>query len=257
MEASVPVFVERVTREKAAYDGGSVFKKSSALQARFRHVFFSPGAMRAERCFDRSVAHHAESRDILDYGCYDGWMTPRYLKMKPRSITGLDISETAIAQATASHGDNGKFYAGDAHRMPFPDESFDLVVGRSILHHLDLKLALEEIRRVLRPGGSAIFMEPLGDNPGAKVFRALTPKTRTADEKALTRADIQSADALFGSSSHLFYDLFSVPMAMLTSLTPLPADNIALRLTDIPDRLLARTPLKYWMRAVVLDWRRS
>lgn len=139
--------------------------------------------------------------------------------------------------------------------MPFPDRSFDVVVGRSILHHLELPLAYKEILRVLRPGGRAIFMEPLGDNPGAKILRAVTPATRTKDEKALSRSDIDQADSLFAGSCHLFFNLVSVPAAMLTSLTPLRPDNLLLRIADQFDRRLARTPLKYWMRSVVLCWR--
>jgi len=248
---------ERVAREKAAYDGGIVHKESSALQARFLHVFRCPNSLRAERYLDQVVEQCAKDKDVLDYGCYDGWMTPRFHEMGPSSITGLDISENAISAAKTKYGDQAKFYAGDAHAMPFPDESFDLVTGRSILHHLDLDIALQEIRRVLRPRGKAVFVEPLGDNPGAKLFRAITPKARTTDEKPLTRSGILRADTLFGASSHFFVNLVSVPVALSTSLTPLSADNILLRLADRTDLLLANTPLKYWMRFVVLVWHKS
>lgn len=248
---------ERIAREKAAYDVGAVHAESSKLQASFHHVFECPNSREAEHYLHRIVSQYAESKDILDYGCYDGWMIPRYLEISPRSIAGLDISENAIAKAKANHGEVAKFYAGDAHAMPFPDGSFDLVIGRAILHHLDLDLALKEIRRGLRIGGKAIFFEPLGANPGAKLLRAITPKARTKDEKPLTRTDIQRADVLFGGSAHYFFGLVSVPLAMVTSLTPLSADNIFLCLADRVDRFLARTPLKYWMRQVVLVWHKS
>jgi SAM-dependent methyltransferase len=247
----------RVARERAAYDSGIAYRESSALQARFHHVFECPNSRRAEEYLDRAVERWARGKDILDYGCYDGWMTPRYHKMAPASVTGLDISETGIAKARASYGDIAKFYAADAHDMPFADASFDLVVGRSILHHLDLELALKEIRRVLRPSGKAVFVEPLRDNPGAKILRAITPRARTADERPLTRAEIKGADALFSSSEHLFFNLISVPVGMATSLTPLSADCVLLRLADRVDRTLAHTFVKYWMRQVVLVWRKS
>ena len=174
---------------------------------------------------DQAIARYAKDKDVLDYGCYDGWMTPRYRAIGPSSITGLDISENAIIKAKVKYGDVARFYTGDAHAMPFPDASFDIVVGRGILHHLDFDAAVEEIRRVLRPGGRAIFVEPLDDNPGAKLLRALTPRARTKDEKPLTRSKILRADVLFGGSSHFFLNLISVPVAMLTSLTPLGADT--------------------------------
>jgi len=244
----------RVAREKAAYDSGDVYKESCALHARFHHVFKCPNSCRGEEYFNTAIERFAKGRDILDYGCYNGWMTSRYRTMGPSSITGLDISETAIAEAKATYGESSKFYTGDAHAMPFPEESFDLVVGRSILHHLDLPIALKEIRRVLRPSGKAIFIEPLADNPGAKVLRALTPRARTKDEKPLTRTEIQQADMLFGTSQHFFFNLVSVPVAMATSVTPLSEECMVLRAADYFDRLLAETPIKFWMRQVVLVW---
>jgi ubiquinone/menaquinone biosynthesis C-methylase UbiE len=253
----VSELVDRVAREKAAHDGGSIREESRKLHDRFYHVFRCPNSKRAERYFADTVAGYAKDRDILDYGCYNGWITPRYVELGPRSITGLDISESAIAEAVARYGQFGKFHAGDAHHMEFADESFDLVVGRGILHHLEFDLALKEIQRVLRPGGAAVFIEPLADNPGAKLMRALTPGYRTIDEAPLSREKIVRADSLFSSSSHLFYSLVSVPAGMLTSLTPLGPDNFLLRLADIPDRIMARTRLKYWMRNVVLVWLKS
>ncbi|MFC5864932.1 class I SAM-dependent methyltransferase [Acidicapsa dinghuensis] len=253
----MPELVERVAHEKEAYDDGTVHKESAALQARFIHVFQCPNSTRGERFFSETVAEYARGKDILDYGCYDGWMVPRYHEMRPRSITGIDISETAIAAAEAQYGGIAEFHAGDAHAMPFRSESFDLVVGRGILHHLDFDVALREIHRVLRPGGGAVFVEPLGDNPGAKLIRAMTPKARTKDERALSQATIQRTDAFFGGSSHFFYNLASVPVGMLTSLTPLNADNVLLRMTDAVDQMLARSPMRYWMRQVVLVWHKA
>lgn len=253
---AAPEFTGRAARERAAYDGGGVVAKSCALQARFNHVFTCPNSVRAEAYLDAQVARRAAGGDLLDYGCYDGGMLPRYRAMQPRSITGLDISETGIALARARFGSFGRFEVGDAHAMPFADESFDLVVGRAILHHLDWEVALGEVRRVLRPGGEAIFMEPLGDNPAAKLLRALTPEARTRDERPLTQGQIQFGDRLFGGSSHLFFNLLSVPTALATSASGLGADNVWLRLADGVDRSLAGTRLKYWMRAVVLQWQR-
>jgi ubiquinone/menaquinone biosynthesis C-methylase UbiE len=167
---------DRVAREKEAYDGGTVHTESSKLQALFHHVFECPNSRKAEEFLDRVVGEYAAHKDILDYGCYDGWMVPRYRAMRPRSITGLDISEFAIEKARGRYGVEAKFYTGDAHDMPFPDDSFDLVVGRAILHHLNLDQAVAEIHRVLRREGKAVFIEPLGDNPGAKLLRFMTPR---------------------------------------------------------------------------------
>ena len=50
--------------------------------------------------------------------------------------------------------------------MPFPDDSIDVVFGIAILHHLDLDLVSREVRRVLKPGGRAIFQEPVRNSRG-------------------------------------------------------------------------------------------
>ena len=52
---------------------------------------------------------------------------------------------------------------------------FDAVLGKQILHHLDLGVAIPEIVRVLRPGGRAVFLEPLIHNPLLEGYRRLTP----------------------------------------------------------------------------------
>ena len=246
----------RTGRERAAYDGGVVVAENRRLQARFHHVFSCPNSLGAERYFDDQLACFAQGADLLDYGCYDGGMLPRYLALGPRSVTGIDISETGIALARARYGRLGHFHVGDAHALPFAEASFDLVVGRAILHHLDWAVAIEEVRRVLRPGGQAIFIEPLGDNPAARLLRRLTPQARTRDELPLTGGQIEGADRRFSDHSHLCFNLVSVPVAMLTSLTTLGATNPLLRAADWTDRRLARTRLGYWMRAVVLIWHR-
>ncbi len=90
--------------------------------------------------------------------------------------TCLDISPGMLATLernarTLGLGDRVDTVATDAERLPFDDESFDLVLGHAVLHHLpDLDRAFGEFMRVLRPGGSLFFAgEPsrLGDRIAA------------------------------------------------------------------------------------------
>ena len=110
-----------------------------------------------------------------------------------------------------------QFHLGDAHQLPFPDARFDVVFGGSILHHLDFPRALDEIYRVLRPGGRIVFREPLNINPAAKLVRALTPKARTPDEHALRRADLRMISERF-QTSHYYAQLLAVPAGILSYL---------------------------------------
>ena len=76
-------------------------------------------------------------------------------------LTCTDISQGMLDELAATAGRLGlrvETACTDAERLPFPDDSFDLVFGHAILHHLpDLDAAFSEFRRVLRPGGSVVF----------------------------------------------------------------------------------------------------
>jgi Methyltransferase domain len=69
-------------------------------------------------------------------------------------VTGIDVSERELERARRAiedkgYGDRFRGLIADAHRTPFEDASFDVIVGGSVLHHLDLPVALREIRRTL------------------------------------------------------------------------------------------------------------
>lgn len=248
---------DRVTNEKNAYDGGDVAAASAALQRRFQHVFHCPDSQRLERHMELAIEGCCAGGDILNLGCYEGDETPKFMAFGAKRIVGIDISDNAIATAQRKYGQLAEFHVMDGHRTTFPPRSFDAVIGRSILHHLDFPTAILEIERVLRPNGSAIFVEPLGDNPAAKLIRAFTPRARTSDERPLSAAQIAWANRKFGASEHCFGNLASVPLAMITSLTSLKADNPLLRFAARIDQLIAATPLRNWMRSVVLVWKKS
>jgi ubiquinone/menaquinone biosynthesis C-methylase UbiE len=77
-------------------------------------------------------------------------------------LTATDISPgmlTRLAETAAALGlEHVDTVATEAERLPFEDESFDLVFGHAVLHHIpDLDRAFAEFRRVLRPGGTIAF----------------------------------------------------------------------------------------------------
>ncbi|TMI75292.1 MAG: class I SAM-dependent methyltransferase [Bacillati bacterium ANGP1] len=248
---------DRVNREKAAYDVGDVWEKCHRLHSRFWHVSWCPNSLFGEACFWQIVDGNVPGRIVLDCGCYNGTITEELLSRHPQKVVGIDISKRAIAEAKTRFGSRAEFRVMDAHRMEFPDDSFDFVVGRAILHHLDYEIAIREIRRVLKPGGRALFMEPLRDNPAAKLFRFLTPRAHTKDELPLSRHQILWADRVMGAGDHMFVNLFSVPVGILTSLFIKLPDNFFTRAADRVDRWVASRQIRYWMRQVILVWRKA
>lgn len=100
---------------------------------------------------------------ILDVGCGIGGTT-RYLakKFPGARVTGISISDAQIARATelarAQKVPNAEFLLRDALAMDFPDNSFDVVWAIESGEHMpDKKKYVEEMARVLKPGGTLVF----------------------------------------------------------------------------------------------------
>jgi ubiquinone/menaquinone biosynthesis C-methylase UbiE len=167
----------------------------------------------------------AKGKDVLDYGCGDGRIAVRLASDGARKVTGFDISEGQIEAARRSAqakgvADRTEFLVADAHATGFPDDSFDLVVGVAILHHLDLAEALHEIRRILRPGGRAVFTEPLQHNPLLRLGRKLTPGARTPDEHPLTVEDWALCASIFPGFKHTEQEFVTIPLMPLNLVLP-------------------------------------
>jgi SAM-dependent methyltransferase len=112
------------------------------------------------------------------------------------TVTAFDLSPGYVAETRRRAAANGVRVRGvvaDGEHLPFPAGSFDAVWGNAILHHLDLDRAAAELRRVLAPGGVAVFCEPWGGNPLLTLARRRLPypgKHRTPDEQPLRPADL-------------------------------------------------------------------
>lgn len=107
---------------------------------------------------------YISGKNVLDMGCGTGYGTAS-IADKCASICGVDISDEAVAYATEKYqADNLAFKTirkvEDAP-LPFSDGSFDVVLSFQVIEHIpDPATYLEEIRRVLRPGGVFIVATP-------------------------------------------------------------------------------------------------
>ncbi len=153
-----------------------------------------------DRLFER--LGDVRGRHILDLGCGHG-MAATVLARHGARVTALDLSTGYLREAAARARANDvtiNWVAGDAERLPFADASFDGVWGNAVLHHLDLAMAGLELRRVLRPGGVAVFCEPWGENPMLAWARRRLPyrgKQRTPDETPLDRTGVEVLRSCF------------------------------------------------------------
>ena len=101
---------------------------------------------------------------VLEIGCGTGLFTRKVYSATGASIIATDISEELLAEASGQLS-GVTFQKEDAMSMSFANDTFDVVFGSSVLHHLDLEKSLVEIFRVLKPGGRMVFAEPNMLNP--------------------------------------------------------------------------------------------
>lgn len=110
----------------------------------------------------RAVAAHCAGKEVLDAGCGLGYGTVMLAANAARA-TGLDLDPEAIAEARnrAGSGTSAEFTQGSILELPFEDDSFDLATCFEAIEHLpDHERALDELHRVLRPGGLLAVSSP-------------------------------------------------------------------------------------------------
>lgn len=100
---------------------------------------------------------------VLELGCGGGINMEFYDWPRVKSFTGLDPSPELLAMsrdAASAHGIDARIEGGVGEAMPFSDASFDMVVTTFTLCSVqDVPAVLAEIRRVLKAGGTALFLE--------------------------------------------------------------------------------------------------
>jgi SAM-dependent methyltransferase len=157
---------------------------------------------------------------VLDYGCGHG-MASVVLARRGARVTAFDLSPGYLLEARRRAEANDvriAFARADAERLPFADGSFARVWGNAILHHLDLRVAVRELQRVLQPGGLAVFCEPWGENPLLTWARRRLPyagKERTPDEQPLCRHHLPVLREAFPSLQVEGYQLLSMARRVL------------------------------------------
>ncbi|MHB1423543.1 MAG: class I SAM-dependent methyltransferase [Gemmataceae bacterium] len=197
------------------------------------------------------------SLPVLDYGCGHG-MAAVVLARRGARVTAFDLSPGYLAEArrrAAANQVSVAFVQADAEDLPFADGSFARVWGNAILHHLDLTVAARELCRILKPGGSAVFCEPWGENPLLTWARRRLPypgKERTADEQPLNFRHIRALRAVFPSLRMEGFQLLSMARRVL------PRGRLVSGLERCDAGLLRLAPsLARFCRYIVVKLRKS
>ena len=136
---------------------------------------------------------------ILDVGCGTGELSRVLAEESPGEVIGCDADRTLLARAA----DSVEVVAGDAHRLPFPDDTFDLVVCQALLINLpDPAAAVAEFARVsselvaaIEPDNGAVTVESTVDAESTLSARARRAYLAGVDTDVGLGADARGAFA--------------------------------------------------------------
>lgn len=151
---------ERVHFDKLAEDKGEIWW-GSVTPAGIKRL-----KRRAELVFKSLRAVH--NPRVLELGCGTGAFSKHVLEGNPSlSLTCCDISKKCveIASLRYSRYKNACFEVKDILSEPYPSNTFDCIIGNSVLHHLPADTVLKDCYRILKSGGDIIFFEPNMMNP--------------------------------------------------------------------------------------------
>ena len=251
---------KRVERERAYHNQEKdVSKKAFNFKKLFRNYFSNPSLIEMEN--DLNKVKNISNKKVLDFGCGYGKDFDDLL-LNDNELTGIDISELYIRHCTNYCNKNFKdkkcsVFAMDAHDLKFEDETFDLIIGRGILHHLDFNIALKGIKRVLKKDGEAYFQEPLGDNPLLKIFRIITPNLRTKDERPFYKKDLIKLERDF-NIEFKYYGMISFIASIITSPFTGNGNNFFVKLLySIEKKLLKHNYFKYFGHYVIFKVKKN
>lgn len=147
-------------------------------------------------------------KHLLDLGCGAGENSVYFAKMGAICVAS-DYSPGMVEVALQLAAANKVKISGrtmNAIALDCPDNTFDFVYASNLLHHLpDPHKAIQEMHRVLKPGGKACFWDPLRHNPIINIYRRIATSVRTEDETPL---DINIVDFVSSQFTSTTYDTF-------------------------------------------------
>jgi SAM-dependent methyltransferase len=167
----------------------------------------------------------ARRRRTLDLGAGHGAITGELVRRSGGPVVALDLAADALREAAATPFGAALPVGGDARRLPFADDAFDLVVSQvTLLWVQPLAAALDEIARVLGPGGALVALEP---EYGGMIEHPPEVATRELWTSALTRAgaDPHVARKLPGLLAKRGFD---VHVGLFNTLVPPAPERFAL-----------------------------
>jgi ubiquinone/menaquinone biosynthesis C-methylase UbiE len=138
----------------------------------------------------RTQGQELDQAVLLDVGCGAG-TTDRHLAGRVKSLHGVDVSEEMLTVARKQVPE-GEFVSYDGQTLPFPSDSFDVVIAICVLHHVpppEQTSFLRELSRVTRSGGVIAIFEHNPANPLTR--RAVRGCELDVGVELVTAADVE------------------------------------------------------------------
>lgn len=160
------------------------------------------------------IIHELKPTTVLDFGCGDGEICVQ-LALLGYQTTGFDLSPEYIERAKERARldgvtDKASFFVADGSDVTIGDKTFDMVLVQLVLHHVDIALCLENVRKHVKPGGSVIIIEPVAYSGVLQWLRDRSPveKDISPNERQLNHSDLAIIDKFFTIRRRQHFRLF-------------------------------------------------
>ena len=179
------------------------------------------GKLRWARRVRMLSSHLKPGMAVLELGCGAGYFTQE-LARSGADVVAIDVSPELLEIAKSNcSAPNVQYQIENAYQLSYDDAAFDSVVGSSVLHHLEIKAALRDIYRVLKPAGTIYFTEPNMLNPQIAIQKNIPWIKRklgdSPDETAFFRWPLRRLVEQIG-----YRDIRIDPFDFLHPKTPIP-----------------------------------
>jgi len=198
----------------------------------------SAGKLRLRRRIEliKNNANVDVAKKVLEFGCGTGLLS-REISSSCRELIAIDISDEFLETAKArSSQPNIVYLKIDAQDTHFENNSFDAVIGNSVLHHLDMEKSLREVFRLLKPGGNMVFAEPNMLNP-----QIIIQKNIPFIKKIMGDSPGETAIIKFRLEAQLrklnFKKILITPFDFLHPYTPKPLIKTVSRLSEYLEKM--------------------
>jgi len=215
------LLTERQQHEVAVYDTRSAGVLAAVSEADLRVEDGIPFPHVEHRDFLADAISRIQplaGRRMLECGCGPGHLSV-YFARQGADLSAVDISSGNILLCQRRAQANGvrvNYRAQPVETLDYPDATFDIIFGNQVFHHLEREAAAANLRRMLKPGGIAVFCEPVLMVRWARSFREtplmlkLLPTWRdTPDERSLTQADLAVLRRHFCRFRYTPYQVFT------------------------------------------------